>query len=115
MAQPHGYEDMFGDAERAGFSGSFHDLDVPGVGVIQSRRPIPGSAAVLAMAARSKVSEIEKLGYFNLFVRNHIGADQYGQLLDKMMTGKSPADTMNRIVEAISTAGTARPTKPSSH
>lgn len=115
MAQPPGYDDMFGDAVRAGFDGPYHDLQVDGVGVIQSRNPIPGSAAVLAKAVRSKANDQEKLAYFTLFVRNHIGAEQHAHLLEKMMLGKAPADTMTRIVEAITTGGTARPTKPSSH
>lgn len=93
----------------------FHPIEVEGVGTLQCRNPIPGSAAVLAKCARSKASENEKAGYLNLFVRNHIGDDQHEELLVRMMNDDAPADTMNRVVEAITTGGTARPTKRSSH
>ena len=113
---PAGYLDILGDADRAARGdGPFHPLEVEGVGVIQARSPIPGSVAALAAATRSKASEIEKAGYLNLFVRNHIGKEQYEDLLMRMMTGDAPANTMNLVVEAITTRGTARPTKRSSH
>lgn len=113
---PAGYKDFLADAENAGGGdGPMYPIDVEGVGTIQARRLIPGSAAALGASGRSKASDGEKLGYLNLFVRNHIGADQYEQLLMRMMTEDAPADTMNRIVEAITTRGTARPTKRSSH
>lgn len=117
---PSGYEDMLFDAAEAARKtingeGGMHPLEVPGVGVLQARNPIPGSAAALAASARSKASDTEKLGYLNLFVQNHIGAEAYEELLCRMMTGDAPADTMNLIVEAITTRGTARPTRRSSH
>jgi hypothetical protein len=113
---PAGYQDFLADAENNDRGdGPMYPLHVEGVGTIQARKPIPGSAAPLGAAGRSKIPDREKLGYLNLFVRNHIGADQYEQLLERMMTDDAPADTMPRIVEAITTRGTARPTKRSSH
>lgn len=112
---PAGYKDFLADAENADRGkGPMYPLEVEGVGTIQSRRPIPGSAAALGASGRSKASDGEKLGYLNLFVRNHIGSDQYEELLSRMMTGDAPDDTMSRVVEAITTKDTARPTKRSS-
>ncbi len=113
---PAGYEDFLADAERANRGdGPMHPLEVEGVGTILARNTIPGSAAALGAAGRSKASDTEKLGYLNLFVRNHIGAEQHEKLLMRMLSGDAPADTMNRVVEAITTGGTALPTKRSSH
>ena len=113
---PAGYQDFLADAENSDRGdGPMYPLEVEGVGTIQSRKPIPGSAAALGASGRSKASDREKVGYLNLFVRNHIGAEQYEDLLMRMMTGDAPANTMNLVVEAITTRGTARPTKRSSH
>lgn len=113
---PPGYEDMLDDAaEVIREPGPFRDLHVDGVGVIQARRPLPNSAPNLAMSANSKIPDTEKVGHLNLFVRNHLGDEQYEQILYRMMVGELPDDTIERIVRAITTRGTPRPTMPSSH
>lgn len=107
---------MLADAEHADRdAGPLRDLTVDGVGTIRARRPLPNSAPVLAMSANSKASDEEKVGQLNRFVRNHIGDEQYEQLLYRMMVGELPDDTIHRIVKAITTWGTPRPTMPSSH
>lgn len=117
---PPGYLDLIADAaehfrkvQRG--EGPMHPLEVEGVGTIQARSPIPGSCAALGASGRSKASDGEKMGYLNLFVQNHIGKEQYEDLLCRMLTDEAPADSVQRIVEAIITKGTARPTKRSSH
>jgi hypothetical protein len=106
---------LVADAENAPLPVKRHELDVPGVGVIAASKPMPFSAAALAMTANAKISLDSQLGYLNLFVRNHIGDEAYENLLVRMMNGELGSDALGRVARAIATWGTSRPTSPSSH
>lgn len=111
---PPGYDDMLGDAEQTCESLSFYDLEVPGVGVIKARRPLPNSIPALAMAANAKIDLTSRSDYLVLFVRNHLGEGELERIYVEMIRGLHPPDTIERIAKAVATWGTARPTQPSS-
>jgi hypothetical protein len=112
---PPGYDDLLGDAETAPSGSRFYDLDVPSVGVIQARRPLPNAVAALAMAANAQIDVESRTDYLVLFVRNHLGEGELERIYHDMITGDTPADSIERIARAVATWGTARPTSPSSH
>lgn len=112
---PPGYDDLLGDAELVTATGRFTDLDVPKVGVVQARRPMPNAVAALAMAANSQIDVESRTDYLVLFVRNHLGDGELERIYFEMITGDCPADSIERIARAVATWGTARPTLPSSH
>ena len=112
---PPGYEDCLGDAEVAPSSGRFDYLDVPKVGKVKARRPMPNAVAALAMAANSQIDVLARSDYLVLFVRNHLDEGELERIYYEMITGAAPANSIERIARSVATWGTARPTLPSSH
>lgn len=111
---PPGYDDMAGDADAFPCDPHFHPLEVPGVGVVQARRPMPKSVPALAMAANSKIELTSRSDYLVLFVSNHLAEGELERVYVEMITQDLPPDTIERIARAVATWGTARPTQPSS-
>ena len=112
---PPGYEDCLGDAEIAPSSERFDYLDVPKVGKVKARRPMPNAVAALAMAANSQIDVMARSDYLVLFVRNHLAKGELERIYYEMITGTAPANSIERIARSVATWGTARPTLPSSH
>lgn len=111
---PPGFDDMLGDAELVPMEGPFRTLEVPGVGSVLARRPMPRSTAALAMSANAKIDATARQDYLTLFVRNHLADGEYERLMVAMINGEAPPDTLGRVARSISTWGTARPMLPSS-
>ena len=111
---PPGHADLEGDCAHAPFADRFEDLDVEGIGVVQARRPMPNAVHSLAMAVNSQIEPPARMDYMILFVRNHLGEGELERIYHGMMTGDTPADSIERIARAVATWGTARPTSPSS-
>jgi hypothetical protein len=118
FSPPPGYADCEADAERfdedhARVTGRrrFHELDVPGVGKIHARRPLPNAIPALAGAANAKIGAQSRLDYLDIFIQNHLAPGEFEDLLRRMITDDDmPPDTMLRVSRAIATNGTARPT-----
>jgi hypothetical protein len=111
---PPGFPDLEHDAGLCDRDGSYRSLDVPGVGTLLARLPLPKSVSAISMAANSKLDAATKAGYLNLFVRNHVGDDTHEDLLRGMITGDYPDDALQKVARAIACVGTPRPTRPSS-
>lgn len=113
---PSGYVDCESDAEidqeRRGKSETkFHELDVPGVGVIHARRPLPNAIPAIANSANAKIGQQARIDHLDIFLQNHLAPGEFENLLERMMLEDDlPPDTMLRVSRAIATAGTARPT-----
>lgn len=118
FSPPPGYDDCESDAEadqerRAASSvpAAFKEIDVPEVGMIHARRPLPNAIPALAGAANAKITPQSRLDYLDIFVQNHLAPGEFEQILARMITDDDmPADTMLRVSRAIATNGTARPT-----
>lgn len=106
---PPGYDDLAGDAEqhaeRHPETSPFHDLNVEGVGIIRARYPLPNAVPVLVSAYRSKEQHIAGI---KRFIDHHV-EDGHRPLLQGMMLGQYPYDTLERVAAAIATRGSARP------
>ncbi|SLE68114.1 Uncharacterised protein [Mycobacteroides abscessus subsp. massiliense] len=111
---PDSFDDMLGDADLVPQTGPFVPLEIPGVGVVRARRPMPNAVPVLAMSVNAKIDVVDKQGYLTLFLQNHLESGEHERILVTMMGGELPADSMGRVARAIATWGTARPTLPSS-
>ncbi|OHU29010.1 hypothetical protein [Mycobacteroides chelonae] len=111
---PDSFDDMLGDADLVPQTGPFMPLDVPGVGIVRARRPLPNALPALAMSSNAKLDAVAQQGYMTLFIRNHLDEGEHDRLLAEMITGDLPVDSVGRVVRAIATWGTARPTSPSS-
>lgn len=116
FSPPTGYVDCETDAEidqeRRGEVGTkYHEIDVPGVGLIHARRPLPNAIPALANAANAKITASSRLDYLVIFIQNHLSPGESGELLSRMLDPDTelPTDTMLRVSRAIATAGTARP------
>lgn len=102
---------MLGDADLAIIRDApYRPLEVPEVGTVLARPPMPRSTAALAMSANAKIDATARKEYLTLFVRNHLADGEYDRLLIAMMNDEAPADTIGRVAREISTWGTARPT-----
>lgn len=114
---PDGYEDLLhdsgGDVPRPATSG-FRELDVPTVGVVLARPPLPNAAGALAMAANAKIDGMSQLNYLTLMIRNHLAPGELERILVGQMNSQYPADAVQQIARAVCTWGTARPTRRSS-
>ena len=120
---PPGYVDCEADADTdietrgtvVPISAAFREIDVPEVGIIHARRPLPNAIPAIANAANAKISGAARVDYLDLFVQNHLAPDEFEDLLARMIDPDSglPVDTMLRVSRAIATAGTARPTRRS--
>lgn len=95
-------------------TGKYLELDVPKVGVVHARKPLPNAIPVLAGTVNSKITAQSRNDYLNLFLTNHLAPGTYETLLMRMMTEDLPGDSIMRVCRAIATSGTARPTWPSS-
>ncbi|MBV9869129.1 MAG: hypothetical protein JO214_00660 [Frankiaceae bacterium] len=115
---PPGYPDCESDAEDFPTPEDRHyrELEVEGVGVLHARKPLPNAIPALAGAANSKVSGQSRIDYLNIFIQNHLAPGEYEVLLAKMLDPETdlPEDAVLRVSRAIATAGSARPTVPSS-
>lgn len=109
MKSPPGYDDFLADADAVEMTGRYEILEVPRVGKIAARRPTPRSAAALAQATNSKVKAHDRLGYFNLFIGDHVPPEQVESILLRMITDEIEQDAMQRVSRAVATWGTARP------
>lgn len=108
---PEGIIDMLTDAELvAPAEHPFQPLDVPGVGIVQARRPMPNAAANLAMSENSKMSPSERQSHRIRFLRNHLAPGEHERMTVAMMQGEMPYDATEKVVRAVATWGTARPT-----
>jgi len=110
---PPGFKDLLGDADRwtPSVDDAFEELEVPIVGVIHARRPRPVSVAKLSMVNNRKVKPEDQKRYFDSFVIDHIGQDEFERIaLELMMsTTNYEVDALQRIARAVATWGTARP------
>lgn len=113
---PPGYDDLMFDAggDAPPVDPVYRELDVPGVGIVLARPPLPNAAGALAMAARANITAMAQVDYLGLFVRNHLAPGEVARLLFGQMDGRFPADTIQQVAKAVSTWGTARPTRRSS-
>lgn len=115
---PPGYDDCESDGEDAPTPPGhpYYAIDVEGVGIVHARKPLPNAIPNLAGAANAKVSGMARLDYLTIFVRTHLAEGEHESLLARMMDPDNdlPPDTVLRVSRAIATAGTARPTQPSS-
>lgn len=114
---PPGYDDMLGDAdtdELAKVLPMYRPIEVKDVGTVKARKPLPNSVPALAMAANAQIGTKGQADYLMLFVKNHVPDYELERLLVGMMVGELPQNTMSLVAEAVSTWGTARPTRPSS-
>lgn len=119
FSPPPGYDDCEADAhadvERRKELGiklsGFHEIDVPDVGIIHARRPLPNAIPALAGAANAKITAQSRLDYLDIFVQSHLAPGEFEDILARMITEDNmPEDTMLRVSRAIATAGTSRPT-----
>lgn len=117
FSPPTGYVDCESDADadqerRGNLETKFHAVDVPGVGLIHARRPLPNAIPALANAANAKITAGSRLDYLVIFIQNHLAPGEGAELLARMLDPDTelPQDTMLRVSRAIATAGTARPT-----
>lgn len=92
----------------------YYPVAVEGVGVVQARRPLPNAVSSLAGASNPKLSDRSRMEYRTLFLVNHLAPGEMDRLQSAMFDPDAdpplPHDTMFRVVKAVATVGTARPT-----
>lgn len=107
---PPGWVDMLDDAADAPPLPEALPLEVPGLGVVQARKPKPRSIAVLAATQNGLLTPGERSNMTNLFVQQHLGDGEYQRIIEGMIDGAFPAQgTVGGLTRAIATWGTARP------
>jgi hypothetical protein len=130
---PPGFEDLLADAAAVEITGEMVDIEIPHVGVVEARRPMPRAAAALSMATNTKllprdqikhpadISLAERdiadkarlhavqMRYFTQFVIDHIGLQEYERVCEAMIAGDVVEDAIKRVSRVIATWGTARP------
>lgn len=125
---PPSYVDLLADAEDTPERGQFRNLQIPGVGVVSARKPMPRSAAALAMSfhatldpdranaeldaqGRKSALERQQSRYRDQFIRDHLADGEFDRLMVDMLDPDRdlPTDTTWRLVRCIATWGTARP------
>lgn len=106
---PPGYEDMLADAEESIYSSAWVNLDVPKIGTVRARRPMPDGAALLAMAANPKIGHTKQVEFMMRFVNTHVATEDIERVYFAMMMDEMPADSIERLSRAVATWGTARP------
>lgn len=110
MKSPPGYDDFIDDARAIEPSGDYELITVPGaIGPLHARRPRPRSAAALAQMSNGKVKDLVRSDFMHLFLGEHLASDDYETLLFRMIDGELGTDTIQRVVQAVTTWGTARP------
>lgn len=100
---PPGYDDMEGDAA---LGPGFATLEVPEVGAVQARRPRPH--AIPALVALTTAPGPDQRDRAVQFVQAHLAEGELERLTVEMMSGAVPTDSVERIVRAMVTWGTAR-------
>lgn len=105
---------MLGDAEDGPSSTRYSWIEVPDVGRVRARKPMPNAIPAMAMAANAKIDAQAQTDYVVLFVRNHLDEGELERIYYEMITGDMPRDALTLIAREIATWGTARPTRPSS-
>lgn len=85
--------------------------------VIQVRRPKPEALQAFALAASKYTPQRTQTNMVALFVRNHISAKSYNELMLAMMNPEDPnpfvMDDFGKLMQEIAKLGSARPTEPS--
>lgn len=109
MKSPPGYDDFLADAAAIPVHGDYEFLEVPVIGTISARRTCPRSAAALAQASNGSVPDTARVDHMHLFLAEHISSEDYETLLLRMIDGELGADTIMRVMRAVTTWGTARP------
>lgn len=111
---PSGLRDLESDGEFVPGSEYYLELNVPEVGTVAARKPVPNAIHALAMAANADIEPKARADYLVLFAQNHLNDGEMDRLLEQMVRPDSemPGDTIERVVRAITTWGTARPTVP---
>jgi len=97
-------------------SAAYHRIEVPEVGVIHARRPLPNAVPTLANTVNAKISGEARADAIDRFVQNHLAPGEFKDLLSRMVDPDEdlPPDALHKVSQAIATAGTARPTRRSS-
>jgi hypothetical protein len=109
---PSSFKDALADAQDTPSEGPYRELEVRGVGMVTARKPMANAVGSLGNAMHAKISEEERNNYIGLFVVNHLSPDSWDDLVDGMMAGKFDTDdAVGEVCKAISTWGTARPTR----
>lgn len=90
-------------------SSDYTVLDIPEVGPVKARRPMPDAVALLAMASNPKIAAQDRLNYIVRFARRHIDEADLEQVFLDMMLDRLPANTIELVARALATWGTARP------
>lgn len=109
--QPDGIDDMLADAEfLPPAKHPFHDLLVPGVGMVHARRPMANAAANLAMSENSKLDAPTRQEHRIRFLRDHLEPGEHERMTEAMIRGDMPFDATEKVVRAVATWGTGRPT-----
>lgn len=100
---------MLADAEESIYSSAWVKHDVPQIGTITARRPLPDGAALLAMAANPKEGHSKQVEHMLRFVSHHVSPEDIEQVYFRMMMDELPADSVERLARSVATWGTARP------
>lgn len=108
---PSGMTDCEFDAAEVPFDGPFKPLEIRGVDTLMCRKPMGNAVGNLGKAVDAKISEDDRNSYIGLFVQNHLHPDSWDQLIEGMMLGKYQANAVQEVCQAITTWGTARPTR----
>lgn len=96
---------MEGDAELAPYSDVYATLTVPEVGPLRARRLMPNAVPTIAAAMNGP----DHADHVVRLVSDHLADGELERVYVAMMTGDAPTDSMDKIVRALTTWGTARP------
>ncbi|QDF17564.1 hypothetical protein SEA_YAGO84_32 [Gordonia phage Yago84] len=110
---PPGDADLQGDVELTDEPDTgYRELTVEALKLtLQARRPSPRSCHAIAMAANAKLGAERQADHLTLFLRQNLSEESYREVLSGMMSGELPADALQEVARALSTWGTARPTR----
>lgn len=113
---PPSYVDFDSDVEDAGLPTSlYRTFELPDYGPVQARKPQPAAVTLLVAATNSKASDEFRNEANVQFLQRHVAPDDFERIMFRMVTGEVPeAFSLGKVVEALATWGTARPTPPSS-
>jgi hypothetical protein len=109
FSPPPGYDDLVADAKNWPITGQIEDIEVPRIGAVKARQPMPRSAAALSMTSNKKLNSEQQRDHLSMFLTDQLGEGEYERLLTGMIQGELPADTIQRVSRTIATWGTARP------
>ena len=110
---PPGFADCDADGVAAGVPENpvYRIIDVPRVGEVKARLPLPSAIPLLAGASNGATNAQERLTRLNAFVHAHLEPGELDELVCDMINPDTdlPADTILRVSRAIATQGTGRP------